>query len=86
VNWHCWQPWFIFWKALIFRGIKTGRAYIFPQTAPLIVPYQKVTVGALNVVVEVVVECLKNASWNGEGVCTCRRSDAQVSRDQRMKV
>jgi len=36
----------------------------FPQTVPLIVPDQKVTVGALNAVV---VECVKNASWNGGG-------------------
>jgi hypothetical protein len=41
----------VFSKALIFRNIKTGRAYIFPQTAPLIVPDQKVTAGALNAVV-----------------------------------
>jgi len=33
----------------------------------LIVPDQKVNVGAFNAVVEVVVECLKSASWNGEG-------------------
>jgi hypothetical protein len=39
------------WKALVFSGLKMGRAYIFPQTAPLIVPDQKVTVDALNVVV-----------------------------------
>jgi len=51
----------------------------------MIVPDQKVTARALNVVVEVVVECVKSASWNG-GVCTCRRSDAEVSRDQRMRV
>jgi len=41
----------IYWKALVFRSIKMGRAYISPQTAPLIVPDQKVTSGALNVVV-----------------------------------
>jgi len=41
----------IFRKALVFRSIKTGRAYSFPQTAPLVVPGQKVTAGALNVVV-----------------------------------
>jgi hypothetical protein len=41
----------VFWKALVFRNIKTGRAYIFPQTAPLIIPDQKVTAGALNAVV-----------------------------------
>jgi len=33
----------------------------------LIVTDQKVIVGALNVVVEMVVECVKNASWNGGG-------------------
>jgi hypothetical protein len=49
----------IFWKALVFRNIKTRRAYIFPQTAPLIVLDQKVTVSALNAVVETVVKCVR---------------------------
>jgi hypothetical protein len=39
---------------LVFRSIKTGELYIFPHTAPLIVPDQKVTTGALNAVVECV--------------------------------
>jgi hypothetical protein len=39
------------WKALVFRNIKTGELMFFPQTAPLIVPDQKVTTGALNAVV-----------------------------------
>jgi len=33
----------------------------------LIVPDQKVIADAFNAVVEVVVECLKSASWNGGG-------------------
>jgi hypothetical protein len=41
---------------LVFRSIKTGRAYIFPQTEPLTVPDQKVNAGALNAVVVTVVE------------------------------
>nr|ABN09002.1 hypothetical protein MtrDRAFT_AC171534g2v1 [Medicago truncatula] len=52
----------------------------------MIVPDQKVIVGALNAVVGMVVECVKNASWNSEGVCTSRHSDAQVSRDHRVRV
>jgi hypothetical protein len=40
-------------------SIKTGELYIFPQTAPLIVPDQKVTAGALNAVVATVVECIE---------------------------
>jgi hypothetical protein len=31
------------WKALVFRDIKTGKLIEFPQTAPLIVPDQKMT-------------------------------------------
>jgi len=57
----------MFWKALVFRGIKMGRAYNFPRMAPLIVPDQKVIVSDFNTMVEVVVECLKSASWNGGG-------------------
>jgi hypothetical protein len=45
------------WKALVFMSIKTGEL-IFPKTAPLIVPDQKVTTGALNAVVTTVVECV----------------------------
>jgi len=37
---------------LVFKKVKTGRACNFPQTAPLIVPDKKVTVGALNEVVK----------------------------------
>jgi len=57
----------------------------FSDTYFLIVPDQKVIVGALNVVVLVVVERVKRASWNGGG-CVRRHSDAQVSRDQRVRV
>jgi len=46
----------------------------------LIVLDQKVTAGALNVVVSVVVKCLRML------LGTCRRSDAQVSRDQSVRV
>jgi hypothetical protein len=49
----------VFWKALVFRNIKTGIAYIFPQTGPLIVPNQKVTSGALSAVVWTVVEYVR---------------------------
>jgi len=52
----------------------------------MIVPDQMVTVGALNAVVEMVAKCFRNAPWNGGGVYTCGRFDAQVSRDQRMRV
>jgi len=45
-----------------------GIACNSPQTTPLIIPDQKVTVGALNVVVEVVVKYFRTAPWNG-GVC-----------------
>jgi hypothetical protein len=38
------------WKALVFRDIKTGELMYFLQTAPLIVPDQKMTAGALKVV------------------------------------
>jgi len=41
---------------LVFRKLKTGRAFNFPQTAPLIVPDQKVTVGVLS---EVILRWLK---------------------------
>jgi len=51
----------------------------------MIVLDQKVTAGALNAVVGMVLECVKNASWNDGGMCTCRHSDAQVSRDQRVR-
>jgi hypothetical protein len=47
-----------FWKALVFRSIKMGELIYFPQTAPLIVPYQKVATGALNAVVATMVECV----------------------------
>jgi len=50
---------------LVFSEVKTGRACNFPQTAPSIIPDQKVIAGALNAVAEVVVECIKSASWNG---------------------
>jgi hypothetical protein len=43
-------------ESLVFRIIKTGELIYFPQTAPLIIPDQKVTAGALNVVVVTVVE------------------------------
>ena len=33
-----------------------------------------------------VVECVRMPSWSGWGVCTCRHSDAQFSRDQRVRV
>jgi hypothetical protein len=46
-------------KLWIFRSKKTMRTYIFPQTAPLIVPDQKVTAGALNAVVMTVVGCVR---------------------------
>jgi hypothetical protein len=58
----------------------------FSQTAPLIVPDQKVTAGALNTVVSTVVKCVRMLLGADEGVCTCRHSDAQVSRDQIMRV
>jgi len=45
-----------------------------------------VTAGVYNAVVEVVVECLKMLLGTKGRGCTCRRSDAQVSRDQRMRV
>jgi hypothetical protein len=47
------------WKALVLRGIKTGELMYLPQTAPLIVPDQKVTAGALDAVVATVVECVE---------------------------
>jgi hypothetical protein len=43
---------------LVFRSIKTGELMFFPQTAPLIVPDQKETAGALYTVVATVVECV----------------------------
>jgi hypothetical protein len=49
----------VFWKALVFKNIKMGRAYIFPQTGPLIVHDQKVTAGALCAVVWTVVEYVR---------------------------
>jgi hypothetical protein len=45
-------------KALVFSSVKTGELMSFPQTAPLIVLDQKVTTGALNMVVATVVECV----------------------------
>jgi len=53
--------------------------------APLIVPEQKVTVGALNAVVRAVVKYFRMLLGT-KGVCTCKCSDAQVSRDQSMRV
>jgi len=37
---------------LVFSKVKTGRACNIPHTAPLIIPDQKVTAGALNEVVK----------------------------------
>jgi hypothetical protein len=44
------------------------------------------TVGALNAVVVTVVECVRMFLGADGGVCTCRHFDAQVSRDQRVRV
>jgi len=70
---------------MVFIRIKIGRACNFPQMAPLIVPEQKVTVGALNAVVRAVVKYFRMLLGT-KGVCTCKCSDAQVSRDQSMRV
>jgi hypothetical protein len=59
----------VFWKALVFRSIKTGELIYFPQTAPLIVPDQKVTTGALNAVVATVVECVGGMHPGTDGGC-----------------
>ena len=73
----------VFCEKLWFLGVKTGKLIDFP--APLIVPDQKETVGALNAVVVTVVEYVR-LLLGADGVCTCRHSDAQVSRDQRVRV
>ena len=49
----------VFGEKLWFLGIKMGKLVFFPQTAPLIVPDQKETAGALNAVVVTVVECVR---------------------------
>jgi len=49
----------IFGKLWFLEGKKRGELVIFPQTAPLIVPDQKVTVDALNAVFRVVVKCFR---------------------------
>jgi hypothetical protein len=43
---------------LVFRD-KNGEAYRFPQSAPLILPDQKETAGALNAVVVTMVEYVR---------------------------
>ena len=77
---------FNFSESFGFEEYKNGESLYFPQTALLIVPDQKETAGALNAAVLVVEECVKMLSWSGWGACTCRNSDAQVSRDQRVRV